>query len=153
MSEFTLVDFDDETIAFVESKLLGIQHRQAPHAILRFLKRSAVQLIRSSGKEFVSSHDLVYCAGLFDYLADGVCVQLLRAFHDMLTAGGTLIVTNVQLPNPMHGTMTHLFDWHLECRDVARMRALWAQTGLQLEPSTYVEETTGNVFLEVTRDG
>lgn len=151
-SEFTLVDFNDETLAVAETRLRAAQRAHAPKAQIRFLKRSAAQFLRSAGREFAGGQDFVYCAGLFDYLADGVCVPLIRAFHQMLRVGGSLMVTNVQSPNPMHGVMTHLFDWHLECRDSARMRSLWDLAGLEGDPAVYVDDTTGNVFLEVMRD-
>jgi extracellular factor (EF) 3-hydroxypalmitic acid methyl ester biosynthesis protein len=44
---------------------------------LTYLKKSVNQILKDSGKTIERSsneqYDLVYCAGLFDYLADPIC--------------------------------------------------------------------------------
>ena len=150
--DFTLVDFNEETLEVAASTLLDSNGRAARQARIRFVKRSAAQVIRSAAREFEGGYNMIYCAGLFDYLSDDVCGLLLKAFYDMLAPKGLLLVTNVQLPNPMHGVMTHIFDWHLECRDASDMRQLWRSTGLPVSPVVSVDGTGANVFLEARKD-
>ncbi len=62
-------------------------------------------------------YDLVYCAGLFDYLSDRICRRLLEIFYDMLAPGGLLIATNVHPSNDWRNWMEYLAEWHLVYRD------------------------------------
>ncbi len=76
-------------------------------------------MIRLHKPEF----DLVYCAGLFDYLSDKVCSRLLQYFAARTNPGGTVLVTNVHSSNPQKISMEHLLEWHLIYRDEAQLKA------------------------------
>ena len=71
--------------------------------------------------------DLVYAAGLFDYLSDGVCVRLLGRMIDSLAPGGRLLVGNFSPVNWGRAYMDTFMDWRLIYRTPADLRALSRQ--------------------------
>ena len=75
------------------------------------------------GKEtapFVAA-DLIYCAGLFDYLSDKICSRLLQLFYNWANAGGLVVATNVTPSNSVRYFLEHLLEWNLIYR-ARRMR-------------------------------
>jgi extracellular factor (EF) 3-hydroxypalmitic acid methyl ester biosynthesis protein len=111
-----------------------------------------VQLLRARSRTLEEPrYDFVYCAGLFDYLPDTVCRQLLGVVYDWVAPGGLVIATNVDPSNPIRNWLAFLLDWHLIYRDARRMAAL-APPGVSPEQVRVVADATGvNVFLEIRR--
>ena len=70
------------------------------------------------------SFDVVYCAGLFDYLSQRVCKRLAELFFGLLRPGGLLTFTNVSSANPCQGAMEYILEWNLIYRDEDGMRDL-----------------------------
>jgi len=102
---------------------------------------------KSAGKAPV--YDLVYCAGLFDYLPDESCTRLMEIFYEWLAPNGVLIVTNVAPSNPMRHGMENLLDWHLIYRAEPDMRGLWpAPKG---EVCIRSDKTGVNLFMEIRK--
>jgi extracellular factor (EF) 3-hydroxypalmitic acid methyl ester biosynthesis protein len=89
-------------------------------------------------------YDLVYCAGLFDYLADPICRRLTGILYDWVAPGGLLITTNVDSSNPRRVTMDYIMEWHLLYRNGADMEGLRPHNA----PGVKVEaDTTGvNIY-------
>ena len=95
-------------------------------------------------------HDLIYCAGLFDYLSDRVCQRLLELFYSWVNPGGLVIGTNVKHSKPILYFMEFLFEWHLIYRDESDMLKLVPDLGIQ----EIIEDDTGiNVFLKIRKFG
>jgi extracellular factor (EF) 3-hydroxypalmitic acid methyl ester biosynthesis protein len=119
-TEFTFIDFEARALAYTESSLNAIQHKYGRDSEFKFLKKSVSQILKESdrlGKAGHPQYDLVYCAGLFDYLADPVCLGLTRILYDWVAPGGLLITTNVDVSNPRKVTMDYLLEWHLIYRN------------------------------------
>ena len=94
------------------------------------------------------TYDIIYCAGLFDYLSDRVCTKLVRLFYQWCEPGGRVIVTNVHSSNPVKGLMEHIMEWHLVTRDKSDMVRLAPDLG---PLKIYTDETGINVFLEIDK--
>lgn len=128
-ADFTLVDFNEETLLHTEMVLAGLKrdyHRSTP---CRLVKKSATQILKEAGKSIERSpenqYDFVYCAGLFDYLSDQYCHRLSNILYDWLAPGGLLVTTNVDAVNPRRLTMDYVMEWHLIYRtgpQLARLR-------------------------------
>ena len=91
----------------------------------------------------------MYCAGLFDYLQERVCKQLMNMFYDMLAPGGVLIATNVDAANPIQRIMGYIFEWHLIYRTGKQLAAVAPD---EASPDDYriTADITGcNIFIEV----
>jgi len=154
-ASFTLLDFNEETLRYTESTLNGLKARHSRRTSLEFIKKSVHQLLKDSGRSIAraasSQHDLVYCAGLFDYLPDPVCQRLMNLMYEWLAPGGLLIATNVDPSNPMRHGMEHLLDWHLIYRTGPQLLALKPQAAPADCASVHADETGVNVFLEVRK--
>ena len=71
--------------------------------------------------------DLVYAAGLFDYLERKVAIRLLKAMYEMLGAKGKLIISNFAPNNPARGYMESYMDWKLIYREESEVFELLEQ--------------------------
>jgi SAM-dependent methyltransferase len=65
--------------------------------------------------------DLVYSAGLYDYLETTVAKKLTRTLFDLLAEGGTLLITNFLPEIRSVGYMESFMDWRLIYRSEAEM--------------------------------
>ena len=98
-----------------------------------------------------SDLDVVYCAGLFDYLPDRVCAQLMNMFYNMLAPGGLLIATNVDPSNPIRNTMDYVFEWRLIERSSEKMRA-FLPAAAPVDDCRITSDITGcNVLVEIRK--
>lgn len=156
-ADFTLVDFNDETLAYVTQSLEDLRAAHARRTELQFVKRSVHQILKDStrpGAGFkVGGYDVVYCAGLFDYLSDRICRRLLEVFYDLLAPGGLLIATNVDRSNPSRNYMEYVVEWHLVYRNSEEFLKL-APAKARAETCQVKTDATGvNIFLEVRKPG
>jgi len=150
---FRLVDFSEETLQYTQeqiSKSIAESHNdpriELVHMSVHSLLKSAVN--KSAGV-ITDQYDVIYCAGLFDYLSDRVCERLLRLFYRWVNPeGGKILATNVHPDNNARFQMEHILEWHLVYRDEAAMGTLLRGVGKQ---RTFVDETGINVFLEIER--
>ena len=152
---FTLLDFNDETIQYAQSKLDGIQREFHRGAAARIQKKSVLQVMKDSLRmphtPPALQHEFVYCAGLFDYLADHTCLQLTEILYEMVAPGGLLVTTNVEPSNPLRNGMEHLLDWNLIYRTGAQMRKLRPRSAEEDNVSVLSDTTGVNVMLEVRK--
>jgi extracellular factor (EF) 3-hydroxypalmitic acid methyl ester biosynthesis protein len=111
--EFVAVDQDTESLALIEREQR--KHRVTPvHLTVRRFLTSPTSL---------GSFDLVYAAGLYDYLEERVAAALTKAMFSALRPGGTLLVANFAPELRDIGYMEAIMDWNLIYRtevEVAR---------------------------------
>jgi extracellular factor (EF) 3-hydroxypalmitic acid methyl ester biosynthesis protein len=149
---FNLLDFNGETLAYTKEhidRLAGDYGRRLcaeyTHASVHELLKKAIGTHAAPDEE---GYDLIYCAGLFDYLSDKICSRLLRLFYHWLTPGGLIVVTNVHPSNPNRYAMEFILEWHLVYRNELDMTSLCPPMGRK---RVYCDETGVNVFLEVLK--
>ncbi len=118
---------------------------------VQLLKKSVAQVIKSGARNIVPEYDVVYCAGLFDYLPDRVCQQLMNMFYGMLAPGGLLLVTNVDNSNPIRNIMAYIFEWRLIERNAAGMELLTPDAADPDNVKITADGTACNVFLEIRK--
>jgi len=154
-ADFLLLDFNDETIAHSTRILEGLRARHRRRTGLRLEKKSVHQVLKESGRPGPTSqpesYDLVYCAGLFDYLSDRICRRLVEIFYDLVAPGGMLIVTNVHPSNPWRNWMEYLAEWHLVYRDEEQLLKLAPERAPPGAAVVKAEATGVNIFLEVRK--
>jgi extracellular factor (EF) 3-hydroxypalmitic acid methyl ester biosynthesis protein len=104
-----------------------------------------------SGDRAKREFDFVYCTGLFDYLPDHTCRQLMDIFYDLVMPGGLLVATNVEPSNPRRNGMAYLLDWHLIYRTAHDLCTL--KPGRAPDDAVCVRsDATGvNLFLEIRK--
>jgi extracellular factor (EF) 3-hydroxypalmitic acid methyl ester biosynthesis protein len=93
----------------------------------------------------------VYCAGLFDYLSDSICKQLMNIFYDLLAPGGLLLATNVDVSNPIRHWLGDILEWHLIYRNGQQFRALRPDAADPELVKVQGDITGVNIFLEVRK--
>ena len=155
-SKFVLADFNDETIAHTNSVLTESRRRHGHRTQIQLVKKTAQQLIKHSGHSIqypkAEQYDLIYCAGLFDYLSDKVCRKLMEVFYDMLSPQGLLIATNVDA-HPSQNEMEYFLEWHLIHRNTEQMSSL-AQGRAASDNIRLLRDPSGiNIFMEVRKNG
>lgn len=124
-TEFLLLDFNDETLNFTTKTLSEIKQANERSTKIELTKKSVQQILKETAKlEYLGTFDVVYCAGLFDYLTDEVCARLLQIFYSLVKPGGLVTATNVADINPSRGWMEFALDWHLIYRNVEQFRSL-----------------------------
>jgi extracellular factor (EF) 3-hydroxypalmitic acid methyl ester biosynthesis protein len=155
--ELTLADFNSETLEHVEKAIRDVKERFGRRTAVQFQKKTIHQLFKeslkpaTSGNGFKHGYDFIYCAGLFDYLSDHTCRQLMDIFYDRVAPGGLLVATNVDPSNPLRNGMAYLLDWHLIYRTAQALRAL--KPGRAADDAVCVRsDATGvDLFLEVRK--
>jgi extracellular factor (EF) 3-hydroxypalmitic acid methyl ester biosynthesis protein len=152
-AQFTLLDFNEETLAHTREILQEIKNKKGRSTPIQFVKRSVQQIVKEGGRAASNTpqYDLVYCAGLFDYLSDQVCLRLMNIFYEMVRPGGLLLATNVDVCNPMRNTMETLLDWHLIYRTSQQARKLIPDKA-HIDDFSVTSDVTGvNIFIEVRK--
>lgn len=154
-ADLTLADFNDETLQFAREQLTNLRSEHGRATGLEFVKKSVNQILRESARSdgTETKYDLVYCAGLFDYLSDRICQRLVNIFYEMLAPGGLLVVTNVEAGNPARQGMEFLLEWHLVHRDEAQLKRLHPLAAPPGSVTTRADATGVNIYLEVRKPG
>ena len=151
IADFTLLDFNDETVAFARKTLERLKSQHNRGTGIEVLKKSVTQLIKSTAPFKPGSFDLVYCAGLFDYLSDNVSTMLLEIFYELAKPGGLVLVSNVEASNPSRGWMECMVDWHLVYRNAADMHALIPKTIPRDTVKVFAEISSVNIFAQIRK--
>lgn len=103
VGEMVALDQDSASLAEVEREFAG----------------GAVRAVRSTirplltGRHKLGKFDLIYSAGLYDYLDTGTAVRLTARLFGMLRPGGRLWVANFLPEIGAVGYMEAFMDWHL----------------------------------------
>ena len=151
---FTLADFNQETLQHTSAVLDKLRQRHERRTTIQMVKRAVHQMIKSAGRRVqypeAELYDCIYCAGLFDYLSDRTCQQLMDIFYDMLAPNGLLIATNVD-KHPARNEMECFLEWHLVERDNNRFRAVAPQKAVPENILLKRDPTGVNVLMEVRK--
>jgi len=157
LAELTLTDFNQETIEHANKAIADVKRQYGRKTVIQFQKKSAYQMLKEGQKPVVKGdagqqeYDFVYCTGLFDYLSDATCRQLMDIFYDRLAPDGLLVVTNVDDYKPFRHMLEFVLDWHLIYRD-AREAATLIPERVPADAGRVVKDATGvNVFVEVRK--
>ncbi|MDB6125500.1 MAG: hypothetical protein JWQ71_4493 [Pedosphaera sp.] len=154
-AEFTLLDFNKETIEYTGGILQGLKRQYYRKTSLQFHKKSVAHVLKEGSKGGFgppeNKFDYIYCAGLFDYLSDQTCKQLMNVFYDRLAPGGLLVATNVDDCKPFRHMLEFVLDWHLIYRDQKGGAALIPNRVAPDERSVKKDPTEVNVFIEARK--
>lgn len=155
LCDLTLLDFNAETIEHTQEVLTRVRTQSGRVSPLKLLQRSVHQLLRQASTGDVDlrweSYDVVYCAGLFDYLSQRVCRRLNDLFVRLLAPGGLLMVTNVSNANPSRAWMEFVLEWNLIYRDDEAMMEIAPLNEGLFETELTRDPTGVNLFLEIRK--
>lgn len=115
--------------------------------------RPGLRLLQSNAFDYRPDwdYDVIWCAGLADYLSDRALLLLLRRFRRWLAPGGTLIFGNFTPENLQRAPMDFC-GWHLIHRSEANLTALARAVFPDLPVRVDREETGVNAFCVVGAD-
>jgi extracellular factor (EF) 3-hydroxypalmitic acid methyl ester biosynthesis protein len=154
-----LVDFNEETLESLRQKLKLIGQKVKGPISYKLVKRSVNEILKGRNRlapgRGEAEYDYIYCAGLFDYLQDSVCKQMMEIFYRMLAPGGLMLVTNatdrLNEVRPFRYSMELILDWYLIYRD-ARQFSGFVPAEVDANCVKVIAENVGaNIFLEVEK--
>ncbi len=161
--EFTLLDFSAATVNCARERLAeavaGSGRIVSPQvhefSVQQMLSHGTRLLnqprLASSGLLERGGYDLLYCAGLFDYLSDRVCERVLRIFWELSAPGATIMASNFAPTNPMRAFMDYVLDWRLLHRTESLVRSLSVDDSLNPQTRTLPAPGGVEVFLRMEK--
>lgn len=149
---FHLVDYDHHALDFVHDALRRFNLKRRKEVVLATYRINVRDFMKDPDvrKQF-PPQDLIYTAGLFDYLSDELAELLVGILYFMLKPGGRIVVGNFSPFNSFRLAQEFALDWFLTYRDE---RALKNLVPKELKCSrVFVEEEPShiNLFLNVIR--
>jgi extracellular factor (EF) 3-hydroxypalmitic acid methyl ester biosynthesis protein len=152
-TRFQLLDFNEEALQSAGDKIDAVKKKRSLRTPVRLVKNSVQNLLRGhphsvTGKE---GFDLIYCSGLYDYLADRVCLALNNHLYDRLRPNGLLVIGNFGPSTPGRQIMEHLADWFLIYRGHQEIAALAPAAAAREDCRVRAEPAGTNLFLEVRK--
>lgn len=118
MGSFVALDHDQESLDVVRASL---EH------VIQPLHLSIKQLLTHEQSQ---TFDLVYSAGLYDYLSEQAAIDLTNLLFKRTAPGGTLMIANFTPDNWGRGYMEAFMDWQLVLRNKDDMRRLIPPAGV-----------------------
>ena len=139
------------SIAWCERRLSPLANQTG--ARIQFIRESIRRLIGSPElARALGPRELIYSAGLFDYLNTRSFCALLGPLYAALVKGGLLAVGNVAVNNPSRHAMEYFSGWFLIHRSAEELRAFANDLTPAPRPIEVGSEPLGvNLFLYVRR--
>src|SRR5581483_1506034 len=117
--ELTLLDYNDQTLAYAREQVVRAIQQSGHEPAVKFANSSVQQLVRQAVRsegDGAAAYDVVYCAGLLDYLGDRMCSRLIELMGRWTAPGGVAVVTNVHPRHQSHAALDCLGEWRLNVR-------------------------------------
>jgi extracellular factor (EF) 3-hydroxypalmitic acid methyl ester biosynthesis protein len=125
-ADFLLIDFNEETLLHAGQRLVEAKRQYSRRTTIRTEQISVYELLKRTqrggtpGQQF----DLIYCSGLFDYLAPDTCRALMELWYNSLSPGGLMLVANMTDTKPFRHFIEFVLDWQLIYRNSREVRML-----------------------------
>lgn len=151
-ADFMLMDFNEETLLHAGRKLVEAKRQFSRRTPIRTERISVYELLKRTQRQIggAEKFDLIYCAGLFDYLAADTCRALMELWHDSLSPGGLMLVANMTDTKPFRHFIEFILDWHLIYRDSREIMSL-VPAHCREEARVIAEPASVNLFLHIRK--
>lgn len=144
VEEIVALDQDPESLAVIDREQRAFNVTPVRKSVRRFLIDPSRH----------GTFDLVYAAGLYDYLPDDVANALTRAMFDILRPGGMLLVANFAPELRDIGYLDAIMDWRLIYRDEASVARFAAGIPASaIAERSITRDRLGNVIYLSVRKG
>jgi hypothetical protein len=134
--EFTCLDQDEESLKHAQKQILSIDRFVKSGFTFKFTNMAIRNVIGRGLPE--NDYDVIYSAGLFDYLTEPVAQMAAQKMLASMKKGGKLIIGNFSKDNPSIPFMEFVLDWHLIYRskeDLERMfKGFGSKVTVETEP-------------------
>lgn len=123
--EIVLFDQDKQALTLAHGRLTRLLERRHLTRVRVVYLHDSIKRLLHDPKLFAGygPFDLIFCAGLFDYLKERTAVTLSVNFHDNLASGGTAYIGNMVPTSPSRWIMEHHMEWYLIYRSAEEMLA------------------------------
>ena len=151
--ELVLFEQDPHALAYSQGRLAQLAERKWGGAVRLIFLRDSIKRLLTDPTLFrgLGPFDMIFCAGLFDYLQDHTAAKLTRTFYANLAPGGSAYIGNMMPNMPTRWFMEHHLEWYLIYRTHEEMLS-FARAGAPSADLSIAEESTRvNPFLRVTR--
>jgi extracellular factor (EF) 3-hydroxypalmitic acid methyl ester biosynthesis protein len=149
--EFTLVDIEPEALYFSQERALQAKSEARRSTKINVYYLPLQQLLKENNKlNELENQDLIYSAGLFEYLSDDVSKRTILTLCKFLNRNGTLVIGNFGPGSPFNWCLEYGAEWYLIYRTQTELVKL-AQEALGTSWKIYCEAdpTQINNFLVV----
>lgn len=146
--EVDLLDQDKQALLSTQNRLRQLTSKHSTSVKFQFLHK-AIKNIIARGTDF-KQYDLIYSAGLFDYLSDPVAVLAAEQLLKSVKPGGRLVIGNFNIGNPTQVVMDFALDWELIYRSEKDLLHLFEKLGGTLVVER--EPLDINLFCVITKD-
>lgn len=147
--QITLVDHDEEALAYAEGRLRKVATEQELDVEVLPIRESVIKLLKDARTgEYLFDKEqfhVAYSAGIMDYLSDNICTELISYLLRSLHRHGVFFTTNMHPQNTEKYWMEYIFDWSLIYRDEEALQKLSPVSANRV----FADATGINVFLEV----
>jgi extracellular factor (EF) 3-hydroxypalmitic acid methyl ester biosynthesis protein len=148
--DIALIDQEERAIAHCERTLAPLA--ASTGARVHFIRDSLRALLtRDSLAQKLGQRELIYSAGLFDYLDDRLFRRILGVLYTGLAEGGRLAIGNVAAHNPSRWIMEYFAGWFLIHRSVEALLELGSELPATAQRRVEAEPSGVNLFLHVQR--
>jgi hypothetical protein len=150
MLSVVLLDLDPAALDFAREELRPLLPPQQlvlqPANLFRLADRPSLAAS-------VGGSNLILCPGLFDYLDDGVAIEMIRCLFSQLSPGGYLTIFQFAPHNPTRAYMEWFANWYLTYRDQEAFRRLFESAGLENARIEFGAEPLGiDVYAKICRN-
>jgi len=138
--EAICMDADQDALEYTNRNVNTFQHE----ATIRLMKDNVVKWALGRVRHEFGTQDIIYSAGLTDYLDERLFVALLDRIYEFLNPGGVTVICNFGPENSHRPWVDHILQWKLIYRSEEDMRRLFAQSrfGENVEFRTEEEKIT-----------
>jgi CRP-like cAMP-binding protein/SAM-dependent methyltransferase len=145
--EALCVDIDSEALQYTNRYVNIFPHR----ASIRLMSENVIKWAMGRVKHHIEPLDIIYSAGLCDYLDPRLFRALITQCHNHLKPGGTLLLGNfTYYPDSLF--LDKLLKWELIYRTEDDLRELFAPTPFGDRVAILVEQAGVNLFAMATKD-
>jgi hypothetical protein len=143
----TCVDADPQALEYTSRHVDTFPHK----ASIRLMNDNVVKWALGRIRHNYGPQDIIYSAGLTDYLDRRLFVAFINRCHDQLQEGGTLIIGNFGTDNPNRAFMDHILHWKLIHRSEHELRDLFDESSFGRDIELLKEEQELNLFALATK--
>ena len=123
-TEVFCVDADPEALRYVGQHVNVVPHE----ASVRLMQENVIKWALGREHHHFGLMDIIYSAGLTDYLDEPLFQALTTRCYKHLRPGGVFIIGNFGSHNPNKAFMDHLLQWTLIHRSEKELRNIFAST-------------------------
>jgi len=121
--EALCVDIDSEALQYTNKHVNTFPHS----ASIRLMQENVIKWALGRSRQEMGPQDIIYSAGLCDYLDDRLFRRLITKCYHQLKPGGTLILGNLDYHSDSV-FMDRILRWELIYRNTEQLKQLFADT-------------------------